>query len=105
MAERNLEREPLHDRVVLKFDSKEEAVEFVKKFWRAMPHNTTLTMPKEDDIDGWSETLTAGDRTSVRRGVLPSDKGKWLVSIMGNNQHLTREAESWLRVQGHESPT
>lgn len=100
MSERNFDKEPSRERVALRFDSIEEAVAFVRSFWRAMPHAEMLTLPDEHNIDGWSEELTAGDRTMIRTGVLPADKGKWVVMMMGNNQPLTREAQSWLRGKG-----
>lgn len=100
MSEGNFDKEPSRERVALRFDSIEEAVTFVRSFWRAMPHTEMLTLPDEHDIDSWSEELTAGDRTMIRKGVLPADKGKWVVMVMGNNQPLTREAESWLRGKG-----
>lgn len=101
MGERNFDAEPRRERVALRFDSIEEAVAFVRSFWQAMPHAELLTLPDEDDdIHGWSDELTAGDRTMIRKGVLPADKGKWNVIIMGNNQPLTHEAESWLREKG-----
>lgn len=100
MGERNIDTEPCRDRVALRFDSIEEATVFVRSFWRAMPHAEILTLPDEHDTDGWREELTAGDRTMIRKGILPADKGKFIVVIMGNNQPLTREAESWLRGKG-----
>jgi hypothetical protein len=66
----------------------------------SMPHRDGLTMPDEDDADGWMSELTAGDRTRISKGVLPADKEKWIVSISGNHQPLTREADSWLRSRG-----
>lgn len=65
-----------------------------------MPHAEMLTLPNESDIEGWSEELTAGDRTMIRKGVLPTEKGRLIVMVMGNNQPLTRDAESWLRGKG-----
>ena len=100
MGERSFDNEPSRERVALRFDSMEEAVIFVQSFWRAMPHAEILTLPEESDTDGWSEELTAGDLTKIRKGILPADKGKWVVMVMGNNQPLTREAESWLRGKG-----
>lgn len=75
-------------------DSREEAVRMVKEFWHAMPHAETL--PPDDDIDGWCEELTAGDRTRVVSAGL-RNPGKWIVSFSGNHQSLTREAEVWLK--------
>lgn len=100
MSERNFETGPTRERFTLRFDSLEGAVAFVRSFWQAMPHADMLTLPEEHDADGWSEELTAGDRTMIRKGVFPADKGKWIVMVMGNNQPLTREAESWLRGKG-----
>lgn len=100
MSERSFDTEPRREKVALRFDSIEEAGAFVKSFWQAMPHAEMLTLPDETDTDGWCEELTAGDRTLIRKGVLPADKGKWIVTVMGNNQPLTREAESWLRGKG-----
>lgn len=66
-----------------------------------MPHSDILTLPEENDLEGWCDELTAGDRTVIRKGVQPADKGKWVVMVMGNHQALTSEAESWLRAQGY----
>jgi hypothetical protein len=65
-----------------------------------MPHAEMITLPNEDDLDGWTGELTAGDRTMIRKGILPAEKGQWIVMVMGNNQPLTREAETWLREKG-----
>lgn len=100
MNERDFQQETVRERVVLRLNSEAEAIALVKEFWKAMPHKDGLTMPQEDDIEGWMSELTAGDRTRISKGVLPADKGKWVVMVMGNNQSLTREAESWLRGNG-----
>ena len=84
----------------MKFSSRDEAIDFVKRFWMAMPHSEMLTMPDENDKEAWADELTTGDRTKIIKGVLPADKGLWLVSISGNHQPLTREAELWLSNQG-----
>ena len=78
--------------------SMEEAIELVKEFWQAMPHGRDLTFPKE--AEGWQEELTMGDRTKIRKGVLPKEKGKWVVMFQGNNQPLTKEAVAWLKEKG-----
>lgn len=75
-------------------DSREEAVEIVKAFWRAMPHAETL--PEENDVDGWCSDLTAGDRTRVVSAGF-HHPGKWIASFQGNHMALTREAETWLK--------
>ncbi len=100
MNERDFQQETVRERVVLRLNSEAEAIALVKEFWKAMPHQNGLTMPQEDDAEGWMSELTAGDRTRISKGVLPADKGRWVVMVMGNNQPLTREAESWLRGKG-----
>lgn len=77
------------------FSSKEEAIKFVQDFWEAMPHGAMLSKPTTEDE--WEQELTMGDRTIVRKGVLPHEKNKWIVLVMGNNQPLTKEAVAWLK--------
>ncbi len=99
--EQGPENKESRDKTVIRFDSRDEAVEIVKAFWRAMPHAVDLTLPSEDDREGWASELTAGDRTRVSQGFMPRDKDKWILSISGNHQPLTPEAEAWLKERGY----
>ena len=89
------QRDFSREKVVIECNSQAEAVKIVQNFWHSMPHAVDLTLPPDDDIDGWCEELTAGDRTRVSKSLMPSSRGKWLISISGNNQPLTPEAEEW----------
>lgn len=79
--------------------TKEEAIEIVKQFWKAMPHGHDLVSSIRDDSE-WLNELTVGDRTTVRKGLPPHNLGKWAIGFRGNNQALSNEAISWLKGKG-----
>ncbi|MFH1089832.1 MAG: hypothetical protein V1716_05425 [Candidatus Uhrbacteria bacterium] len=91
------QRDFSREKVVIECNSQAEAVKIVQDFWYSMPHAVDLTLPPVEDLDGWCEELTAGDRTKIFQSRMPANRGKWLVSISGNHQLLTPEAEEWNR--------
>jgi hypothetical protein len=102
MTENNIEHERNRNKVVVTFDSIEVAVTFVQDFWNAMPHAPAdLDNLPKNDLDGWRSEITAGDRTIISRDLRPANLGKFLVSVSGNHQPLTPEADAWLRGRGY----
>ena len=89
-----LEKESIPDTVKFSVESKEGAEQLVKEFWSAMSHGQDFS-----GIDNWSQELTMGDRTSVRKAM--RDKtGKYIVIFKGNHQPLSMEALNWLKGKG-----
>jgi len=91
------------EHVIIKVDTKEVAVALVKDFWRnhSAAVSRAITLPDDSSSDEWTQELTAGDRTSIKQGRLPADKGQWFVYVSGNHQQLSDEAEDWLRGKGY----
>lgn len=95
------ESRELLERVRLVVESKEEATGIVEAFWNAMPHGADLVRSVlADSQPDWSQQLTEGDRTVVSRGILPTERGKFVIVISGNHTPLTKEAVVWLRERG-----
>lgn len=89
------------ERLKVLFDSKESALDAIKEFWETMPHGRDIEDTVKVTGGNWGQELTMGDRTKfLGESRLPGEKGKFAVLFVGNNQHLTREADSWLRSKG-----
>lgn len=85
------------DKIKITCDTQEAAIKIVQDFWHSMPHGQDISLPADDDIDGWCSELTMGDRTIITKD---RKSGKWIISIFGNHQPLTKEAEEWRKKCG-----
>lgn len=95
------ERREVMEKMRVVVDTPQQAAALVEEFWLAMSHGSDLVRAvRLDDPPDWLQTLTSGDRTLVKRGSR-DETGKTIVLFMGNNQSLSREAETWLKNKGY----
>lgn len=83
-------------RLRLLFDSQEEASKIVVEFWDTV-HKGEIS---QNVLEKPTQEITSGDRTHVVKGIMPGEKGKWVLIIQGNNQDLSAESFKWLKAKG-----
>ncbi len=81
------------------FNTREEAIEAIKKFWQTTQSKTFEMWKESLTDDNFGDELTSGDRTSIVKGLpfKPEQKGKWVAYFRGNNQPLSEKAVNYFK--------